>query len=103
MSWLAWIAGLGPVFALAIGWLWGYGQANAASAGRMGRLENEKYQKDEQIRVLRNQVAALSAADMSDADFERLLDSLSETGTDDIDRVLVAVAGGSAGDPDPAA
>ena len=103
MTTFYWVAGLAPFVAFVLGWATGYGQAGKAAAKQLGRLENEKYQRDEWIRVLRNQVAALSAADMSDADFDRLLNTLSEAETDDIDRVLVAVAGGSAGDSDASA
>ena len=89
MTALYWIAGLAPLVAFAFGWAVGFGQAGKASAKQIGELENDAEQRKLEIKALRHQVVALSAADMPDDEFNSLLDDLAE-GAEPRHRVLIA-------------
>jgi len=73
VSWLAWIAGLGPVAGVAFGIALGWGWANARSAKLMGALEAREKHSAETIDHQRETIAILSQPGLSDSDFRDLL------------------------------
>ena len=73
MTWVGWVAGLGPLVGVALGFALGWGYAKAQAAQAMGALEAREKHSAETIDHQRETIAILSQPGLSDSDFRDLL------------------------------
>jgi len=67
---------VGPAGTFILGWVVGWGWARKKDAGRIATLEMQNQFYLERNESLTQQVSALASPDMSDDDFDRLLEKL---------------------------
>jgi len=79
VSALAWFALGGPVAAAGVGWLVGWFMGRQRDATEIAELKAMAETRRIELAHLRHQVAALSAADMSDDAFDELLDEVASS------------------------
>lgn len=81
MSWLAWVASLGPIVSFGLGWAFGYGRGRVGDAGTIASLQYQLSLRELQVENLLEQVAALSHP-LDDDEFDGMLREAASGGND---------------------